>query len=1050
MPEVNVAPPGAASSPSQSSEAIAELAHEIHEAAHLLPAQGPINVFVHHNTLHAFEEWQFHEGVLRGAKVFGCQPYLSEARFRELLQHQRILPCDLEAALRDDLGARADDAILSFGTRLELRLTILEHGLRIAPAHELRWFVAETDALRRFSADVPSAVRQRTIEQTRHWVMRDLKGGGNSTHHERNTFERRVHDALEGLFDHFGRKSIEHWNEAIWEEFTLQALWRACREGVHGTRAPAAPASTWVRHRDWLLEACGADSDLLVHDVLIRFCSAFLDQGLSHWQLPAREQGLFAAFSALYRQAAGPPNAWLAGLKSELDRIESQQLTALEVIAESLTQLGVQSDERASFITSTLLALRGWAGMIHQMEIRTDRAAYPVLPGSLIEFLAVHLLLERLALAHVARTSFNYRASLSELRTAAQAKVPKHEPLNVDQRAFVLYQLAQLRGWLPVDLFRLSKAEWAELVGEVEDFSSMLRRQIFQEAYERRYRTQTLDALAIHAQKRQPRVDRPSFQLMTCIDDREESFRRHLEEVAPRVETFSVAGFYAVAMYYRGAADANYLPLCPVVIRPQHWVQEDVAFSLDEAHKRRAKARRALGKASHQIHVGSRSFIGGAIVTVLGALATIPLVARVLFPRLTARIRRSATEFVQPPTVTQLQLERSEPEAGPDNGHIGYTVDEMANIGERILRDLGLTHCFARLVLIIGHGSQSLNNPHNSAYNCGACSGAAGGPNARAAAQMLNDPRIRQILAERGLTIPGDTVFVGGYHNTCDDSVVYYDLERLPKTHQDEFSTARAQVLEACERNAHERCRRFVSAPLNMSFPAALRHVEARSEDLSQTRPECGHATNALCIVGRRERTRGLFMDRRAFLNSYDPEGDTPDHAILTRILQAAVPVCAGISLEYYFSYVDPIGWGCSTKLPHNVAAMLGVMDGAASDLRTGLPWQMVEIHEPIRLLFIIETTPEAMNQIMDRNPGIAQLCRHDWVQLATLDPNGTTIHLLRDGKFEVYQPQSHELPHAKSSTEWYRGWRDHLGFAAIDAPPATPTHSYNGHAHHA
>ena len=62
-------------------------------------------------------------------------------------------------------------------------------------------------------------------------------------------------------------------------------------------------------------------------------------------------------------------------------------------------------------------------------------------------------------------------------------------------------------------------------------------------------------------------------------------------------------------------------------------------------------------------------------------------------------------------------------------------------------------------------------------------------------------------------------------------------------------------------------------------------------------------------------------------------------------------------------------------------------MDGAASDLRTGLPWQMVEIHEPVRSLFIIETTPEAMLRIMDRNEGIGRLCRNGWVQLAVLDP---------------------------------------------------------------
>ena len=156
---------------------------------------------------------------------------------------------------------------------------------------------------------------------------------------------------------------------------------------------------------------------------------------------------------------------------------------------------------------------------------------------------------------------------------------------------------------------------------------------------------------------------------------------------------------------------------------------------------------------------------------------------------------------------------------------------------------------------------------------------------------------------------------------------------------------------------------------MSLTPDEALKHVEGRAEDLSQTRPEYGHATNALCFVGRRQWSRGLFLDRRAFLTSYDPTEDDDASSILERLLQAVIPVCAGINLEYYFSYVDPYGYGCGTKLPHNITSLLGVMDGAASDLRPGLPWQMVEIHEPVRLLFVIETTPAALQRIIDPNP---------------------------------------------------------------------------------
>ncbi len=490
-------------------------------------------------------------------------------------------------------------------------------------------------------------------------------------------------------------------------------------------------------------------------------------------------------------------------------------------------------------------------------------------------------------------------------------------------------------------------------------------------------------------------------------------------------------------MYYRGAADVHFIPLCPPVIQPRHYVVEQVVGPLEGEHLRRAKTRRALGMASHRFQTETRSIGVGTILTaVIGVLASFPLVARTLFPRLTAQFRMRLGRFVSPPT-TRLQLERTAPEPGPEGAHQGFTLEEMTNIAEKVLREIGLTAGFARLVLVLGHGSTSMNNPHESAHDCGACGGARGGPNGRALAQILNDRRVRANLRRRDVMLPEKTVFVGGMHNTSNESITFYDIDLVPHSHLTEFEAVRLDLEQACDRNAHERCRRFHSAPLTSSIAAARQHVEGRAEDLAQVRPEWGHATNALCIVGRREWTRGLFLDRRAFLSSYDPGQDDEEGTILSRILQAVFPVCAGISLEYYFSYVDNRGWGSGTKLPHNITSLVGVMDGAVSDLRTGLPWQMVEIHEPLRILFVVETTPETILSIVDRNPGIARLCRNAWVHLAVIDPKTHQLRVFQDGAFRPYQPQTAVLPHADCSSDWYRGWRDHLDFAAVGAADA-------------
>lgn len=1006
----------------------------VEHAAHRLPAQGPIEVFVHHNTLHAFEDLSFHEAVKEAHRVYGAAPYLSEEQYHDMLETGRVTVNDLEQVLHEDLGADGARQVSGLESLIDLRLVMLQYPFNTGSDAELRWTVAETDALERFREEIPFRIREEMIQGVQKWLSGAPEGQRLSDADEL---------ALAGL-----DSPTPSWREEQWEKYVIRLLWRVCRQGVEGLPKREARRFKFIRPRNVLLRATGEDIDWYVNEFLVRFCSSFLDQGYADWNLPDRDKGLYEAFISVYRHRKGPPDRWLRGLRNEVIAIRQSMTRPEQSILDSLELFGIPESQYDEFITQTLLALGGWAGMMWQMESAADWTVRPAPKGSLLEFLAIRLILEHQAILFVGGEHLGCNTSVQEVVQRAHQRLAPRESTNDDHRAFQLFQIAQIRGWHPERLLELSEDNWRELVTEVESFSNIDRCRIFHEAYERQYRVNALDAFAIHAKRRRERavtkdipstktieLKRPSFQIACCIDDREESFRRHLEEIDPEVETFGAAGFFAVVIYYRGAADAYYKPLCPIIVTPQHYVTEDVGYTFEGVNRQRAMSRQQIGRFTHRVHAGSRTFIGGIFTGLFGSLATVPLVARVLFPRLTSRIRSACGQLLQPPPVTQLQLERYRPEPGDSNGHIGFTPEEMADIVQRLLQDIGLTKTehFSRLFVVCGHGSASLNNPHESAYCCGACAGKRGGPNARAFAQMANDWRVRSLLEERGLIIPKDTVFIGCYHDTTDDSVVWYDLDRMPASHHADFERAQHATEEARKRNAHERCRRFASASLAISDSAALKHVETRGQDLSQVRPEYNHATNALCIVGRRDWSRGLFLDRRAFLTSYDPAQDDEDSSILFRILAAAIPVCAGINLEYHFSTIDNKAYGSGSKLPHNLVSLLGVMEGANSDLRTGLYQQMIEIHEPMRLLFVIETTAEAMLGIMKRHEGINRLCRGDWIQLALIDPATSEVLLWHKGEFIPYEPSTDRLPTVGSSRQWYQKQRGHVGFASID-----------------
>jgi uncharacterized protein YbcC (UPF0753/DUF2309 family) len=972
------------------------LARVIDQVAHLLPAQGPISIFIHHNTLHAFEHLPFEEAVETAAEQLGREPFLSESRYRDKLASGRILAKDVAVLLDEQLGARGATDVAGVGSRLDLWRAVVLHGIPAAIGQELPWILEETTALSRFRTDVPANARS----------------------------------AAAVLVDQDDRVGEE--------QRAVRRLWNACLQAVG--RADAAPptfaTAAPVRHRDWLLAVSGPDTDAWIHPPLIRFLAGYLDQGLAHWLMPERTRGIHGCFLELYRTSlAAQCGLWARTLPQIVDDDRTADRSALDSIANSLAQLGVADDQCEDYLGAELLALRGWAGIVRQIEERPDRVPARDLTVTLRGYLAVRLLFERAALAEAAR-QLSFGGPLSELASSLRNRRPRSPAPTALERAWPLFQLAQLCGLDASIAEQWTARNVTELESELQALNGVRRRRILHQAFERTVRHRLYDALMGHA----PRVlpAQTVFQAVFCLDEREESFRRHLEEVEPACETFSTAGFFNVAMYHQGVSDAHPRPLCPVAIRPEHYVAEIDPEGDRLSGRSRRLQRRAAGFLGYNVHLGSRLPVQGAVLmTAFGWLALIPLVVRVVFPWLSShwsRVREAQTSA----THTRLQLDRDDGPP-PIGTYAGFTAREMADIVRRVLEDIGSVDRLSPLVLIVGHGSISLNNPHESAHDCGACGGGRGGPNARAFAQMANDPRVRQLLAAEGFIINAATWFIGGQRNTCDNTVTFFDEDLVPPSCQPMFERAREAIETARRREAHERCRRFDAVPSWYPPLAALAHVQGRAADLAQPRPEYGHATNAFCIVGRRTRTRGLFLDRRSFLVSYDPTVDH-DGAILARIMAAVVPVVAGISLEYYFSYVDPSGYGCGTKLPHNVTSLLGVMDGAQSDLRTGLPWQMVEIHEPTRLAIVVEGTPERVWHVIKDNPSIEQLVRNRWIWLACLDLASGALWEFRSTGFVPHKPEHALAVVTGESVAWYQGKRGFLPPVSIVLGPSVAT----------
>lgn len=471
------------------------------------------------------------------------------------------------------------------------------------------------------------------------------------------------------------------------------------------------------------------------------------------------------------------------------------------------------------------------------------------------------------------------------------------------------------------------------------------------------------------------------YQIVMCIDVRSEMMRRALECVSPEIKTIGFAGFFGVPFDYKRSDEKIAGHRLPVLLTP--------AFSVKQEHPDHKPYTKTVNTGLFLFlrHLRKGPLASFSYVELFGPNA------------LLKTIRQVFSGFFAKDTSQALPARFSDKGTYPGQPNI-----DLKSRTERcaaVLRHMGLTKNFGRLILIAGHGSANTNNAFSSSLDCGACGGHAGDVNARVLVRMLNDVEIRKGLAVAGIVIPGETHFLAAVHETVTDSIYFLEEFSVPKSLQQELAKLKENVMRAGTIARKER-QESRSIYLDSS-------PQRRSLNWSETRPEWGLAGNACFVVAPRAWTKHINFSSRAFLHDYEASTDEK-FATLELIMTTSMIVTNWINLQYYASTVAPSVYGAGSKTIHNLVNECGVQEGNGGDLRVGLPIQSVHdgekfVHEPLRISVFIAAPSSAIENVIAKHAVVRSLVDNQWLYLLHLDLNTDTVSRRLPGGF--YQPIS-------------------------------------------
>jgi len=751
------------------------------------------------------------------------------------------------------------------------------------------------------------------------------------------------------------RQDIEHAISQSGSQLDLATVEQTLNAKAPQPRMGMAPVSEVLERVE------GGIWTSFVTEQISRHCAAYFDMGQAMISMPWRNKSLYEAWRKAASIDRSPAMMGLGDFRAEVANLPEQPRAA---IAWALAQLGIPDAAIERYLHASLLSIGGWAAWARYLRWQAELAGNK--DDSIVDLLAIRLMWDVL---------------LFQQKGSAALVARWREMLAASMR--------------PPSIKRQASAEIDRIMINAMEIG--FQRSVIGGMKARRNAVNTGAAM------------RPAVQAAFCIDVRSEVFRRSLETVAPSVQTTGFAGFFGIFIEYVPLGASTGRSHVPVIFNPSYRIHEQVKGADKQGNEQQSTLRRqriGLSKVWKGFKFSASSCF--SFVEAAGLMYAPKLLSdsfgwgRPVADPFTQGLDKQVVDRIGPTLAAA-----SRAQCCSQHEDSGIPETDWVDHAERILRAMAMTENFARLVLLAGHGSSTVNNPHATGLDCGACAGQTGEASARVVAALLNQPLVRIGLRERGIDIPEDTRFLGGLHDTTTDEVRLFDTDEVPDQLEQDLAQLRQWLEQAGDLTRMQRA--VMLGTSSLPDHAVKADVHRRSRDWSQVRPEWALANNAAFIAAPRERTLDMDLDGRAFLHEYRWQSDS-DFRILELIMTAPMVVANWINMQYYGSVVDNKRFGSGNKVLHNVVGgAIGVLEGNGGDLRTGLSMQSLHdgkrwIHEPLRLSVFIEVPASAIDDVIESHELVRELVENNWLHLFRIDEKGDVYRRNPNNNWERFE----------------------------------------------